>query len=89
MAEPAPITEGPILVEFTSETNEVPPGTPAAPRPPGRPRELEPGAVTDADATFAKELAERVLEYVQNRSGGVTAEQLAALVQQYLARRSA
>jgi hypothetical protein len=90
MAEQDPITEGPILYEFTSSTNEAPPGTPAEPRPPGRPRPIGLAqSPSDVDAAFARELADRVLEYVRNQPTGLSATQLAALVQDLLTRRSA
>jgi hypothetical protein len=91
MPDPDPITEGPILVTFESDFNAAPPGTPATPRPPGRPRltDIATDPPTEADTAFARELAQRVLEYVKDRPAGLTAEQLAALVQQLLARRSA
>jgi hypothetical protein len=79
------------LVTFECVADVLPPGTPAAPRPPGRPRDQElvgTFTLTEADATFAHELAERVLEYVQNRSGGLSVEQLTTLVQQCLARHA-
>ena len=89
----------PLFVSFELQFEPDPPGTPASPRPPGRPRptgtdpeppgELVSMSPVDPDAAFAHELAERVLEYVQNRPAGLSAEQLAALVQQLLARRSA
>ncbi|MBX9627224.1 MAG: hypothetical protein K2X82_25700 [Gemmataceae bacterium] len=60
------------------------PGPP--PRPPGRPRPVEP---VDPDTAFVGELAERVLEYVRGRPAGLSVEQLLALVQQLVARRSA
>ncbi|MBA4063838.1 MAG: hypothetical protein C0501_09025 [Isosphaera sp.] len=67
------------LVDFDDPS--APPGTP--PAPPDRPR------APDPDAAFARELADRVSEYVRTRPTGLTAEQLAALVQQFLARRPA
>jgi hypothetical protein len=80
----------PELVTFECVAEVPPPGTPAPPRPASRPRELDSAPVpSKADADFARELAERVLEYVRNCPAGLSAEQLAALVQQILARRSA
>lgn len=78
---------GAQFVSFEAAMEPVPPGTPATPRPPGRPREAEP--FPDPDAAFAGELADRVLEYARGRPAGLTAEQLAALIQQLVARRSA
>ena len=81
----APVTEfDGIFVSFDCESVPLAPGTPATPRPPGRPRPVEP---VDPDTAFAGELAERVLEYVRGRPAGLSAEQLAALVQQLVARR--
>ena len=77
----------PAFFSFDCESVPLAEGTPAAPRPANRPREGAPA--TTADAEFARELAERVLEYVRSRPSGLSAEQLAALVQQLLARRSA
>ena len=66
MAEPNYTTEGPVLVEFVCEAIPCPPGTKATPRPPGRPREGDPiPLATDADVAFARELADRVREYVR------------------------
>ena len=89
----------PRFVTFEAKFEPAPPGTPATPRPPGRPRLVypdpeSPGELvsvpsTEADAAFASELADRVLEYVRSRPSGLSAEQLAALVQQLLALRSA
>jgi hypothetical protein len=83
-----PVSE-PELVTFECTAELMPPGTPAAPRPADRPREAPEPTPDAAAAAFARELAERVLEYVRNRPTGPSAEQLAALVQQFLARRSA
>ena len=96
------------LITFTAKFEPDPPGTPATPRPPGRPRpteaelagagepvlhsfdcESEPLPADAGDAEFARALAERVLERVRTRPAGLSAEQLAALIQQFLARRSA
>jgi hypothetical protein len=87
----------PQLVSFEAKFEPAPPGTPASPRPPGRPRQLDPvpeGVLTSpdptgADGAFAQELAERVREYVRGRTGGLSAEEIAALVQQLLAGRPA
>lgn len=77
-----------ILFSFEDVGVPLPPDTPATPRPPGRPR--EPGVpASPADAAFARELADRVLEYSRSHPAGLTPEQLAALVQHLLARRSA
>jgi hypothetical protein len=94
-----PDTE-PEFISFEASFEACPPGTLATPRPPGRPRGTETGIgqegilisfePAEPDAAFAQELAGRVREYVRSRSvSGLTAEQLAALVQQLLARRSA
>jgi len=77
----------PELVTFECTAELMPPGTPAAPRPADRPREAAELTTAEADAAFARKLAERVLEYVRSRPAGLSAEQLAALVQQFLARR--
>lgn len=95
------------LITFTAKFELDPPGTPATPRPPGRPRPTEAELAgagepvlhsfdceseplpTGADEVFARAVADRVWEYVQNRSSGLSAEQLGALVQRFLARRSA
>jgi hypothetical protein len=79
----------PGVYTFECSAEPMPSGTPAAPRPAHRPRESLEGTPVDADAAFARELADRVLEYVQNRPTSLSAAQLAALVQQLLARRSA
>ena len=70
-----------VLVAF--DDPPVPPGTPASPRPADRPREL-PGARPDV----ATELAVRTLEFVR-ANPSATVEELAALMGQLLARRSA
>jgi hypothetical protein len=86
MAEPEPITEGPFLVEFESSVNEAPPGTPARPRPPGRPRDAA-GPPSESDVAFAREVADRVLEYLRTHHSSLNAEQLTLLVQRILANR--
>ena len=73
----------PAFISFDCESVPLADGTQAAARPAHRPRE------SPEDAAFARELADRVLEYVQSRPTGLSAAQLAALVQQLLARRSA
>ncbi len=87
-----------VFVSFEGKFEPSPPGTPASPRPPHRPRETgnHPAAEQfvsppelGADAAFARELADHVLAYVRNHPAGATAEQVAAMVQQLLARRSA
>jgi hypothetical protein len=79
-----------IFQSFDCVTEQLPPGTLASPRPPDRPRITDATPVpTDADDAFAREVASRVLEYVNSRSGGLSAEQLATLVQQFISRRSA
>jgi hypothetical protein len=78
----------PAFYSFDCELVPLPPGTPAAARPADRPREVPAGAV-EPDEAFARELAARVLEYVRNHPAGRSAEQLAALVQQFVSRRSA
>ena len=82
--EPVPGGEIPeaVLVSFECEAEILPPGTPAAPRPPDRPR-------NGSAEALARELADHVLAYVRNHPAGATAEQVAAMVQQLLARRSA
>lgn len=77
-----------VLVSFDCPGEPIPPGARATPRPPGRPRNPE-ALPTEADDAFAREVADRVLEYVNTNSGGLTAEQIAQLVQQLLSRRSA
>jgi len=79
---------------FDCVTQEIPPGTLASPRPPGRPRNPDYSYtqienLNNADNAFAQEVADRVLEYAKNRQAGLSAEQLAALVQQLISRRSA
>ena len=70
------------FVSYNLKFEPDPPGTPASPRPPAPPRET-------SDTAFAQELADRVREYVRAHPSGSSAEQLAALVQQMLSRRSA
>jgi hypothetical protein len=87
------------LISFEATFEPCPPGTLATPRPPGRPRDLESGVgregifvsfeATDVDTAFARELADRVLEYVRNQPTALTATQLAALVQDLITRRLA
>jgi hypothetical protein len=80
----------PELVTFECVPEIPTPGMLAPPRPADRPRELDSATVpTDADADFAREMASRVLEFVRSRSAGMSAEQLAVLIQQFIARRSA
>lgn len=81
LSQPETFSDG-VLVSFEDKFKPDPPGTPASPRPPAPPREA-------SDAVFAQELADRVREYVRAHPTGPSAEQLAALVQQLLARRSA
>lgn len=77
-----------VLVSFDCAAEMLPPNTPAAPRPSSRPRETQ-FNLDPTDTAFAKELTERMLDYVRSRPEGVSAEQLALLVQQLLAKRPA
>lgn len=80
----------PEFRSFDCVPEELAVGTPAAPRPIDRPRAgIEPLVPTASEDVFAQELAHLVLEYVKSRPEGLTAEQLAAVVQQLLSRRSA
>ena len=88
MDAPVPTESDGILITFEETFVPAPPGTLASPRPPGRPREI-PTPTDPKDEAFAGELADRVQEYVRQRPSGLSAEQLAALIQQILARRSA
>jgi hypothetical protein len=79
----------PAFYSFDCESVPLEPGTMADPRPAGRPREAPDVPAAESDEAFARELVDRVLAYVQSRPSGLSAEQLAALVQQLLTRRSA
>lgn len=87
----------PHFVSFEAAFEPSPPGTPATPRPPGRLREGVSGSEQEgclvspapvaADAAFAREIAERVLEYARNNPGALPPEELAALVRHFVTHR--
>jgi len=89
--------DDPVFVSFEAVFEPCPPGTPATPRPLGRPREVVNSSEgilvtltpTEPDTAFAHQIAEELLGYARNRASGLSPEQLAALVQQIIAKRSA
>ncbi len=85
----------PELISFVAPFVADPPGTPASPRPSSRPRGNAQQAFPDQLVTmpsqdeeaFAQQLAERLWEYVQTHQSGLSAEELASLVQRLVVNR--